>query len=60
MGKSVQFSTYIHYIHTNIFVFYGSDNIYSNWSKYLWHIAARCVQSRDEEWRKMGVLIYWY
>ena len=31
MGKSVQFSTYIQYIHTNIFdVFTGCDNISSN------------------------------
>ena len=31
MGKSVRFSTYIQYIHTNIFdVLTGSDNICSN------------------------------
>jgi len=31
MGKSVQFSTYIQYIHTNVFdVFTGCDNICSN------------------------------
>jgi len=54
-------SRHIYIIYIQIFLFfYGSDNIYSNWSNYLWHIAARCVQSRDEEWRKMGVLIYWY